>query len=708
MGWPSRAALHELHQGLESLPGIRQVSSLVNAPALVASPGSPAGSPVWTGKEDATGAAMFGRLRTSLLERFFFFSMLRNMTPIYLESDPGMAEVELVSRIRDLARYVEQRHPDAGEFLVIGPAVVDAGLADHIFEDLQRLIPFAIVVVTFGLFLVTRNAVFTLLAVSHSLVLLIIVMGGMVSSGLSVNLVSVLAPVIIVPVGVSDLFHLFVRLKSGVDLGPGPLDRAGALENAFGHLERAMLGTSFTTAIGFLGFLISPVQAIRQFGLTMSVGTMVALLITFTFDASILALLWRPRVPVGEALPRKPPLTERLMLNLTGSTDNLRRRSQAMLLVCSTLAAISLVSLAGLRIEDTWINNFDPGSRIARDIRRFEQFLFGSNTLSLVLKADPSVPGAIAHAVDAVNQLSHSSLVQPGVQGVVSATLVARALDPEQGMPWNPWPTPSPERLVEALKEWERRGPPLPRVHMLADPDLTRFQILVFIKNRSYPALARLVDTIRGRAEALATTGVTLSVGGDLVANLRMVRLAVMSQVYSLAAVLVVMALLTISCTRSLRYGIVMVLPLILAILVTYLFLVALRIPYGVAVSMFPALVAGMAIDFAIHFRSGLARNQEASPAVWARDMAIIVHGILVNGTLWAVAFAVLAFSDLPPNRYLGLLSSSGFILSTVFTLLLVPTAALTISSSRRLQGRSPVPDQVPQGSFADRTPPGR
>ena len=162
-----------------------------------------------------------------------------------------------------------------------------------------------------------------------------------------------------------------------------------------------------------------------------------------------------------------------------------------------------------------------------------------------------------------------------------------------------------------------------------------------------------------------------------------MVRLAVLAHGYSLAVLLVIMSVLAVVFTRSIPAGMILVLPLSVAILATYAVLVATGIPYGIAVSMFATLVIGSAIDFAIYLRTALVRGRRAQPGDWARDLALIIRGILLNGGLWVAGFAVLMFSRLPPNRYLGFLCCAVYALSAATTLLLLPTAALIVDRTR-------------------------
>jgi predicted RND superfamily exporter protein len=673
------ATLADLHQSLHALPGIQEVSSLINAPALVGTPDFEAGAPIFD-QSNLQPDELEQRLHASEIQKSMLLSQRSSLTPVYLEIAEGFSEVELAHQLMALATAVEQRHEGAGDVLILGPAVVETNLAEHVFQDLSRLIPFSVALILVLLLVVFRRMVFLGVALLHATALLAVVLGGMAVCGLTVNLVSVLAPVILIPVGVADLLHLFVRLRSptAVLSNTDRTEAKAILASAFACLERPMVGTSLTTALGFLGFLVSPVAAIRQFGLTMSAGAVTALLITFTIDAALLTLLWRPRLSAAGPRRLRARLAER-WLWAQRTPESLRRRSRLALMMSALILVAGLWGLSRVQIEDTWIRNFDPLSEVVYDTLRFEYELFGTNVLAVEVEADPAVPGSQQRAIDTVNRLSQSVILVPWIRGVMSATLLARSLDAEQGRPWQPWSSPTPEQMQEYATTWDQRGMRLPRMSMLADHDLHRFQVQILVLNQSYQGLVEQLTMISERATAMAGQGIETRVTGNLAVNIRMVRQAVVGQSISLALLLLAVTLLAAGYTRSASVGICIVLPMVLAILLTYLLLVVAWIPYGIAVSMFPTLVVGLAVDFSIHLRSVLARHHSASRSRWAREVAVVVRGIVLNGAVWTVGFAILTVSTLPPNRFLGLLCCVVVALSTLLTLMLLPTATMQL-----------------------------
>jgi hypothetical protein len=669
-------ALRDLHRAVAAEPGVARVASLASAPALVPAADLPSGAPLLDEKALAEPYQLFTRLRASPVQQALLLAPRRSLTPLLLTPSGALTEDRLTARLLEVAAAMEQQHPQAGRVLVVGPAVVESGLSGQLFADLARLVPFCVALVALGLLLALRRAVFLAVTLVHAVALEAVVLGSMAALGGTINLVSVLAPVVLVPVGVADLLHLAVRLKREAT----PAGPRRQLAAAFAALERPMVLTSATTALGFLGFLVSPVPAIRGFGLTLAGGAVAALLLTFTLDAALLALLWRPDAVRARRKPgrrRRGPL-ERWLLALE-SPQRRRRRSRLTLAVCLLLALAAVTTLPGLHIEDTWIRNFDPGSRVVRDTLDFESELLGTNVLAIVFEPQGPPPydqEDRQRLLEAVNRFTISQTVVPGVRGLLSATMLARSLDPQQDFVWKPWPTPTPEAMAQAMATWRRRGMALPEMEQLVTADLSRYQVLLFVLNQPYPGLIEVLDRLTAEARQRAGEGVAVHASGNLAVNIRMVHQAVVGQALSLGALLLTITLLLAALTRSLTSGALLVLPMALAILSTYGLLQLLGLPYGVAVSMFPTLVVGLSVDFSIHLRSALLRTRWLSRRRRLEELAVTARGVLLNGLLWTGGFALLTASALPPNRYLGLLTSVVVALSTLASLALLPTLA--------------------------------
>ncbi|MFZ5554592.1 MAG: efflux RND transporter permease subunit [Bacteroidota bacterium] len=119
------------------------------------------------------------------------------------------------------------------------------------------------------------------------------IIGFMGVVGEKLNILLTLLPTIVFVVGMSDAVHILSHyideLKSG-------LSKTEALKKAYREVALATFLTSFTTAIGFLTLLISPVEPIRIFGLYTSLGVMIAFLHAYTFLPLLLILMPAPKI----------------------------------------------------------------------------------------------------------------------------------------------------------------------------------------------------------------------------------------------------------------------------------------------------------------------------------------------------------------------------------------------------------------------------
>ena len=158
--------------------------------------------------------------------------------------------------------------------------------------------------------------------------------------------------------------------------------------------------------------------------------------------------------------------------------------------------------------------------------------------------------------------------------------------------------------MAEAFDLWQERGLVLPAMESYVDSELTSFRVKLFVLQLPYEELVDQVDRARGLAEGMAGPGVRATVTGDLATNVHMVRQAVLGQASSLMILAVTVVLLLALAGSSLVWGFLLSMPMALSILSSYGLLVTAGLPYGIAVSMFPTLVVGLSVDFAIHLRA--------------------------------------------------------------------------------------------------------
>jgi hypothetical protein len=149
------------------------------------------------------------------------------------------------------------------------------------------------------------------------------------------------------------------------------------------------------------------------------------------------------------------------------------------------------------------------------------------------------------------------------------------------------------------------------RLRQAVDPAFRRALLDVYLRDANYVDTARLLERLRGfERETLAPAGLALSFSGDVATSQATIEAVVTTQVRSVLLSLLGSALVVAALARSLRLGLLGVVPAALSVLFSLGAMGALGVPLGIATSMFAAITVGIGVDYAIHFLHWLRRER--------------------------------------------------------------------------------------------------
>ena len=241
-----------------------------------------------------------------------------------------------------------------------------------------------------------------------------------------------------------------------------------------------------------------------------------------------------------------------------------------------------------------------------------------------------------------------------------------------------------PDQILGVWDNYERLRSPARR-QQVVDNRYENALLTVFMNSANFVDVGALLADLRDweSAQHLAPQGLALSVAGDVAVSQTVIDAIVSTQRTSLIASLIGITLITALLGRSLRWGLLCVLPCAAAVLVNFAVMGVAGVPLGVATSMFAGMTLGIGVDYAIHLleRYRHVRRQGESIRAAARD-AVTVTGpaIIIDGLGVALGFGLLTLSQVPANARLGallVLSIAGCLLAT----LVVLPALLTVGS---------------------------
>lgn len=669
-----------LSDGLSRVEGVvpGSVVSLSTVPRIALVDGKVDTSPLLR-PEDQLNTETIQQLRREVVRRGLNTGMLISAdgkgAAIIAKVEPGADRYRLLEDTRALIAT-----ESSGNDMVYlsGSALAQAVLGQATARDLARLIPAVIAVLGVMLFLSFRHAAPALLSLTEIGVSLVWMAGLMGLTGQPVFVTTLVLPVVLICVGVSDdvyaLGHYFTHAEGAKDSRV-----EDTIIAAFSSAARPVGMTAVSTVVGLLSMAAVSLNPLRVFGLFGSAAIIFSTLFTFTLLPALLVLM-KPRIrrtsDPAVALGGRPATSA--LRFLTGLASPRR------VAVCALLvAACAALATTRLRVDDSWIRNLPTDSDIVRGDRFFNEKLAGTTVLELMVDA---TRGGWFNSLEGVKALGSLEWVLARVPhvGAVSCLFndVVRTNSSLAGLNYDAYRAalrsgrlPLREVDVERTFEVLSKSAHAP-IHERVDEDHRWARVTVFIRDADY---SRIDNVLRAAERETLDQGLGQKIVpfGDGWISYLTVRLLVEGQASSIVLALVTDLILITILLGSLRMGFIAVLPVAFSLLLVLAALALVGTPLGIANSMFAGIALGIGLDFAIHlttaYRQRLSQGMPANEALRS-TLELSGPAVCVSAASITAGFSVLMLSEIAPNVQLGVMICLCLLTCAVTTLLLIPS----------------------------------
>tara|TARA_R110002096_G_scaffold261215_1_gene454417 strand:- start:16190 stop:18439 length:2250 start_codon:yes stop_codon:yes gene_type:complete len=490
-------------------------------------------------------------------------------------------------------------------------------------------------------------------------------LGAMGWMGESMNLMNAQLPLLIMVIAFTDSIHLVIHILRRRTADVSPM-RAAA--HAVRHLGVACALTSFTTAVGFASLAVSRVEIIRRFGIVFSTAVAMTFFVVLTVVPLFSVVLLRQRKTKIQSLAMRfdwvHDPAERLVRWVVE-----RAQVMAWIGVASTI----VLSVFALRLT--------PENRLT------EAAPIGEEAVAVLADVETAFGGSLGCAVMVDWKPGHESKVFPVLRQVESALdtepLTHAALSVASICDL----LPGPDGLdkANALPETVRAR--------LLRTDLRRALVTMtvpdegtIVANAGFDRLQVEFDRIQ-----LANPGFTLEVTGTGYVARRNVNLIIHDFALGIWIAAGVIFLAIALAFRSLRIGLISIVPNAFPLAVAGATLYLLNIELQVSSAIAFTVCLGIAVDDTIHY---LARYRRELKIRGDRKEAA-VHAFLSVGRALAVTTAILAgswgallFSAIPTTVLFGKIAVIGLLAALIGDLIFLP-AMLVVWGGRGRQGPS-------------------
>lgn len=557
----------------------------------------------------------------------------------------------------DRLRYIMTSLPEGLErgWLTGEPIMVVDGFR-YVERDGRRLGIWSTLLLGLTIVVCFRSIRWVLIPVLVVQFALLMTQASLVASRIRLSMVSSMLVAVIMVIGVATMVHIMVRYAEFRSQGRPPLD---SLRSTFEQLAIPITWACLTDAVGFLALTVSDVGPVYDFGVMMSIGSLMVwvsvmlivpgLTVLGNFDLD-------PHRPWGET-----HLDGQLQRILRG----VRRRPVAILLSFAALIGLTMLGIGRLKVETDFTRNFRTNSHIAVAYRFVESRLGGAGVCDVIVPAPDDLRWAYLERVYSLGQ----------------------ELCPREGKSDKFAPITKTFNLADALVELspvELRGKPAFVQNGLVSSGLTAMRgwmpdffdamygvdpvdgkhymrLMLRVNERQDADVKRqLIQDLQATARAEFPDA---EVTGYFVLLSRLIDSVLKDQWRTFIVAIVGIGILMTIAFRDLRLALIALVPNAFPVLVVLglmgwlssWFWPELKINMGTA--MIAAVSMGLSIDSSIHYIIGF---KEARASGLDFDQALrqaqsrVGKAMVLSTLALAVGFTVLATSDFVPTVYFG------------------------------------------------------
>ncbi|MEM8644336.1 MAG: MMPL family transporter [Pseudomonadota bacterium] len=688
-------ALQSLHEGLLKIDGVTGVLSMFTA---VDAPEEDTGEPQPIFPEDLSKLQGSDAARKKITDHPLIHGKL-------LSDDWRLAVFALT--LEQLAQNTEGQAAERALVAEIGKTTQETlagtnvsarltGLAvirDEILSGLSEdQAMFGLVAVGLGIivcWIFLRSIPLIIIAVVPAVIAVAWLRGGMWLFGQDINLLTGIAPTIILVIVLSNCLHLLFSIRRGLERGDS---LESAIESAVRRVGPACVLTSLTTALAMSSLIWMPHSFIADFGVTTASGTAMSLCITLLMVPALSVLLLKGFAKKVHGKVQKPDIFRR------GIDGLCARAADAVAAYPRAIALLGLVlTVGGLWLhvlnepQYSYANNMPPQSTALKAIQAYDNKLAGASTLEVLLYFPKDHALKSYKTIEIIRQV-HKILDDEAAFGAVTSLHTVEE--------WLGGGDIGEDRLIDFLEAENTKDFAASFVALKENAIRISAQFHAMTSDEMTPLLDRVENQMR-KVEA-QNPGLKIAVTGIVpvssAASHEMIKQLNISLITAIGLILVLIGV----GMRSLRAGLASVLPNLFPIAMggAYLHLVEGGLEFTSLVAF--AVGFGIAVDATIHYltRYRLERASLGSVADALKKTTMDVGPVVIMATvLIAGGIGTTMLSKLPTVALYGTIVVIVLTSAVIGALLFLPAVMSTMERYWPSRWKPEAKDQAKQAA---------
>ncbi len=497
---------------------------------------------------------------------------------------------------------------------------------------------------------------------------LLLFMGFMGLTGLELNVMAALYPVLMIIVGTSDVIHIMSKYIDELRKGKS---RKESIIITIKEIGLATLLTSLTTAVGFATLMTSRISPIKDFGMNAAIGVIIAYITVIFFTTALLSMMSTEQLI---KLGKGQKFWEQLMQKMY---DYSKRKARAIaigsiLFLAFCLYGISIIT-TNYRIE----SNLPRGKKISRDFMYFEEAFAGFRPMEYAVFAQEGYDADNYKVLREIDKLEQHLSQIPPIRSITSITAIYKSINQMNGRnKKEAYKLPETEAKYRRYKKMVDKVPDN-NTNILLSKDKKKARITSRVLDLGADKVQDLSANInQWISENIDSTVVEFRETGTsfiLDKNAEYVRRNLLE---GLALAILIVAILMSLLFRNIKMVLISMVPNILPLLLAGAILGYLGIELEAGIAIIFAVIFGIAVDDSIHFLSKYKLSRQKGMDIEsALHVTFMETGkaICLTTVILFFGFLVMLFSIHPPSVTVGVLISVTLLSAVLADLLLLP-----------------------------------
>ncbi len=566
-----------------------------------------------------------------------------------------------------------QSHRGTETYHITGLPVAEDTFGIEMFKQMAISAPLAGLIIFLLMLFFFRKVSLIVSPMMVAMVSIIWTMGLLIGLGHTVHIMISMIPIFLMPIAVVDSIHILSEFFDEYSEGGGKKE---TFLRVFDKLMTPMLYTSVTSSIGFASLALTPIPPVRIFGLFVAFGIMSAWFLTLTLIPAFTMLMpekYLHGLKKTEAGPDRLSAIQRALGNIS------TKKSRLVLILTLLVLAASIWGVSLTVVNDNPVYWFTKSHRIRVADKVLNEHFGGTYMAYLVLEGtDPGMvktPETMRYIEGLQEHLTKIEVVGKTTSIVDVVKKIGFELkERKEGSDIIP---ESSEAIGQSLFLYEMSGDPEDLYH-LVDPDYKKAAVWIHLKRGDNIDMKGVIESANAYMAKNPPPGqMNADWAGLTYINVVWQNKMVSGMRSALIGSFVIVTIIMMILFRSIAWGLVSMVPLVVTITFIYGLVGFVGKNYDMPIAILSSLTLGLSVDFAIHLvqRTRQIYNETKD---WTATLDSLfkepVRAIIRNAVVIAIGFTPLLFAPLMPYKTVGFFMAAIMAVSGLVTLIVLPS----------------------------------